>query len=216
MTSLSNRLIDSYSGSSLSSRARARRWIEIMRRFPELGEMDVIDLGGDIRSWRLAPVRPRRLLLVNTFAQDLPETWAEAVVADACDLPPSIIDRRFDLVYSNSVLEHVGGHHRRRRFAETALALGKHLWVQTPYRYFPIEPHWVFPGFQFLPVAARVRAMGLWPVGNYPRDLPRTEAVGHVLNIELVSMTEMEAYFPGVEIWHERLLGMTKSLVAVG
>jgi len=214
MPSLSSRFIDSYSGSSVSSRARERRWHEIQRRYPDLAEMDVVDLGGDIRSWRIGPVQPRRLLLVNTFEQSLTEPWAEAVVADACDLPASITSKRFDLVYSNSVMEHVGGHYRRQRFAEAALALGQHLWIQTPYRYFPIEPHWLFPGFQLLPVAGRARAMGLWPAGNYPRDVPHREAVRHVLNIELLSATEMNAYFPGVEIWRERVLGLTKSLVA--
>ena len=28
--------------------------------------------------------------------------------------------------------------------------------VQIPYRYFPIEPHWLFPGLQFLPQRARI------------------------------------------------------------
>ncbi len=42
------------------------------------------------------------------------------------------------------------------------------LWVQTPYRYFPIEPHWIFPGFQFLPLSARTEISRRWPLGNPP------------------------------------------------
>ena len=32
-------------------------------------------------------------------------------------------------------------------------------WVQTPYRYFPVEPHFLFPGFQFLPLTVRAVLM---------------------------------------------------------
>ena len=78
-----------------------------------------------------------------------------------------------------------------------------------------MEPHWLFPGFQWLPVAARAQAMRRWPIGHYPAGLPRSEAVEHVLNIELVSVTELESYFPEAEIWRERFLGLTKSIVAV-
>ena len=35
-----------------------------------------------------------------------------------------------------------------------ALLMGR---VQTPYRYFPVEPHWLFPGLQFLPMGLRAR-----------------------------------------------------------
>lgn len=53
----------------------------------------------------------------------------------------------------NSPLEHVGGGHERRlRFAESVHALADRHRVQTPYRYFPIKPHWLAPGMQFLPV----------------------------------------------------------------
>ncbi len=177
--------------------------------------MHVIDLGGDIRSWRAAQIRPERLLLVNIVKQDLEEDWATAVVADACDLPATIRSQRFDLVYSNSVIEHVGGHYRRQRFAEAASELSARLWVQTPYRYFPVEPHWLFPGFQLLPVALRARLMRRWSLGTYPAGLRHAEAVDHVLSIELLSATELSAYFPDATVWRERVFGLTKSLVAV-
>lgn len=62
----------------------------------------------------------------------------------------------FDLVYSNSVIEHVGGHARSCDFAGMVKTLARRHWgVQTPYRYFSIEPHWLFPGLQFLPQSAR-------------------------------------------------------------
>src|SRR5207247_10104231 len=107
-------------------------------------------------AWACAPVRPARLVILNPERSGFDNSVApKAITGDACD-PPSVLGRdRFDLVFSNSVLEHVGGHERRKRFAETARRLAPHHWVQTPYRYFPLEPHFLFPGYQFLPLAAR-------------------------------------------------------------
>jgi hypothetical protein len=43
----------------------------------------------------------------------------------------------------------------------------------------------------------------------------RAEALRAVLEIELLSRTEMRAYFPGSQILSERVAGLTKSLIAV-
>ena len=89
----------------------------------------------------------------------------KAVVGDACSLPAELRGERFDLVYSNSVLEHVGGHDRRLAFAASVHELGDAHWIQTPYRYFPVEPHWLCPGLQLLPVRARAEVTLRWPLG---------------------------------------------------
>jgi hypothetical protein len=214
---VSRAVANPYEPSSLGARRRRGRWDELLRRFPELARMRVLDLGGDLRAWRLAPVRPRELVLLNRFEQtgDDGDGAVEALVGDACSPPPELRRERFDLVYSNSVLEHVGGHDRRLAFAASVHELGDAHWIQTPYRYFPIEPHWLCPGLQFLPVRARAEVTLRWPLGGYSEVREPDEAVRWVLATELVSVTEMRHYFPASEIWHERFLGMTKSLVAV-
>jgi hypothetical protein len=176
--------------------------------------MRVIDIGGTVSSWRAAPVRPRSLLLVNLEpAVDPSEDWCSVLQGDAAALPTEVLTNGYDLVYSNSVIEHVGGHAARARMARAIRDLAPHHWVQTPYRYFPIEPHWLFPGFQFLPVALRSRISQTWPVGHIRSDAE--SAVEDVQGVELLSRTEMRAYFPASELYSERFLGMTKSLVAV-
>lgn len=200
---------------SLSARARGTRWNELLRRFPDLGSMRVLDLGGVPRQWVDRLVRPAQVVSVNLESHPpVAEPWVVAVRGDACDLPSEIRAERFDLVYSNSVFEHVGGHARRLGFAETVHAAADHHWVQTPYRYFPIEPHWLFPGFQFLPVRARVELSQRWPLGHI-RSADRPAALTDVAWVELLGRTEMRAYFPTSEIWSERFAGLTKSLVAV-
>ncbi len=76
--------------------------------------------------------------------------------------------------------------------------------MQTPDRWFPVEPHVLLPGFQFLPRRARER---LWPFG-VSQD-PFTD-------IRLLDVAELRALFPEARIVRERFAGMSKSLIAVG
>jgi hypothetical protein len=142
------------------------------------------------------------------------------VQGDACEPPAGLAIKSFDLIYSNSVIEHVGGHHRRQQFAQTVYELGDHHWIQTPYRYFPVEPHWLFPAFQFLPLAIRTELSARWPLGwmrhiekppqGYEENLP------YALEVELLSRAEMAYYFPQSAILSEKFAGLTKSLIASG
>jgi hypothetical protein len=200
---------------SLAARARRNRWNELVSRFPALDSMRVLDLGGVPAQWTRRPIRPAQVVTVNLESHPpVEEPWIVAVRGDACDLPAPVRSERFDLVYSNSVLEHVGGHARRVAFAESVHAAADHHWVQTPYRYFPVEPHWLFPGFQFLPVRARVALSERWPLGHI-RSADRSTALTDVAWVELIGLTEMRSYFPDSEIWREGFGGLTKSLVAV-
>ena len=208
-------IADTSSPHSLSGRARERRWRWLVRRFPALGDMRVIDLGGLVDVWERAPLRPREVTVLNTFTQRADAEWIEAVVGDACELPERLHGQRWDLVYCNSVIEHVGGHWRRAALADSVHALADHHWVQTPYRYFPIEPHWLFPGFQFLPVRARAAVTVRWPVGAYRSLREPVPAVRRSLETELLSRTELEYYFPRSEVVAESLGPFVKSLIAV-
>jgi hypothetical protein len=89
------------------------------------------------------------------------------------------------------------------------------MWIQTPYRYFPIEPHFVFPWFQHLPVAAQRSVAARWPLvpAQFPTD--PGEILEEVMEIELLSITEMRCYFPGAAIRFERAGGLVKSILAV-
>jgi hypothetical protein len=200
---------------SWATKRRGQRWRWLVEAFPDLSEMTVLDLGGRLDTWQAASVRGRHVHVVNLEPppSEVP-IWAEVDVADACDLPAAVRRRHYDLVFSNSVIEHVGGHERRLRFAEAVRSLGDRYWVQTPYRFFPIEPHWVAPGMQFLPSALRTSVAYRWPLGHTPavdRDAARDAA----LWVELLDRTQMRHYFPDAELRAERLIGMTKSLIAV-
>lgn len=196
---------------------RSRRWARLSERFPDLERMHVLDLGGTARAWAGAAALPARLVILNTEPSGFDESVAsELVVGDACDPPPELRSERFDLVYSNSVIEHLGGHDRRKRFADTARGAAPHHWIQTPYRYFPVEPHFLFPAYQFLPLAVRTAIGRRWgPTRRALRSMPARDAVDYVQSIDLLSVTDMHSYFPGSEIARERLAGIVKSLIAI-
>lgn len=199
---------------SVGERLRQRRLGRMAEAFPGLAGMRVLDLGGRVETWQRSPVRPAAVDILN-FEDHLPEApeWIRHVQGDACDPPSSLADR-YDLVFSNSVIEHVGGHERRRQFAATVHRLADRHWVQTPYRYFPIEPHYLAPGFQFLPVGVRARALTHWRLA-YHRYGDYDDALRAVLGTELLGRAEMGLLFPGSRIVPERVAGLTKSLAAV-
>ena len=210
-------LLAGTSSSSLAGRIRARRWNLFLRTFPDLERLKVVDLGGTPQFWSASPIRPRSLTVVNLTASNSPAPdWVEVVTGDACKAAGLGLEKDYDLVFSNSTIEHVGGHDRCLAFAATVKALGPRHWILTPYRYFPIEPHFVFPGLQFLPVALRQHVAARWPLG-YTKSMggDLADPLGAVLWTELLSRTHIKYYFPESEILSECFAGLTKSLIAV-
>ncbi len=213
MNGLRQRLVDG--PDSLGERSRLRRWEWLRDTFPQIESMSVIDLGGTVEAWLRAPVHPASVHVVNLEAQPSGRPdWITAEQGDACALPPSLAGARYDLVFSNSVIEHVGGHAQRVKFAAEVHRLAPRHWVQTPYRYFPIEPHWLFPGFQFLPVTMRAEISRRWPLVHTPSP-SHEDGVQAALSVELLSRTEMATYFPDSKIRFERAMSAIKALIAV-
>ena len=206
-------LADASNPESLAAKCRTRRHAELLHRFPNLREMRVLDLGGLPNFW-VGPLRPAAVTTVNLVDAPTPEPWMTHIVSDACFPASALNGENFDLVFSNSLLEHVGGFIMRRRLADVIHARSAAHWVQTPYRYFPLEPHWLAPGWQYLPVAARAAVLRIWPLA-YAHFRSRGDAFEEVLSIELLCRSEMSFLFPYSEIWRERISGLTKSLVAV-
>jgi hypothetical protein len=204
-------LIDPTQPRSLAHAARRRRADMLLEHHPELGSMRVLDLGGEPRFWASIPVRPAQVVCLNLWVAPQVVDWVDQRIGDACDVPAGL-RTGWDLVLSNSVIEHVGGHERRRQFAAEVHALAPHHWVQTPNRYFPIEPHFLLPGQQFLPTGLKARAARFAP-SRRTADFRR--AVEGALQVELLTKTELQHYFPDSRIVHERIAGMSKSLIAV-
>jgi ubiquinone/menaquinone biosynthesis C-methylase UbiE len=125
--------------------------------------------------------------VVNLDPQAIEEKGLEHVkceVADGCSLP--FPDHSFDWVFSNAVIEHVGGAYRQQRFAEEIRRVArKGYFVATPDRYFPIDPHTLLPFYQFLSPKWQRRVCVFSP--GYLR---------HYAPIDLLSVGALHALFP--------------------
>ena len=193
-----------------------------MARFAgEMGitsETRVLDIGGTPDNWRLLSTPPR-LVLLNTprAAADL-EGAPVWIAGDGRALP--FRDAAFDVVFSNSVIEHVGDAASQRQFAREVARVGRAYWVETPNRWFPVEQHLLTPLVHWLPRSwqrALVPRFNWWrmlvPVSPDRRDF----YIDHYLrDVRLLNAGQVRALFPGARILRERVLGITKSLVAVG
>jgi hypothetical protein len=124
--------------------------------------------------------------------------------ADGTALP--FADGEFDVAFSNSVIEHVPAV-GQEAFAGEVRRVARRYYVQTPNRWFPIEPHYQLPLFQFLPERVRKALNRRFTLG--------WQAKGQWEEITLLSARDLRRLFPDAEIHRERVLGLTKSLIAV-
>src|SRR5437762_2025209 len=136
------RFADNTRTDTMASRLRAQRQLLFLDRIaPGPGDR-ILDVGGSDETWRGLGL-PLDVSIVNLAHPQASDSSAPWVQGDARFLP--FPDGSFDVVFSNSVIEHVGGRDEQRRFAEEIQRVGKRYWVQAPNRYFPVEPHFLFP-----------------------------------------------------------------------
>ncbi len=201
---------------SLQRRFRARRMALLARTVGLTAGMRVLDVGGTIEIWRTAPVMPRVILLNQAFWPHQIGGAEGAILGDGARLP--FADQSFDLVFSNSVIEHVGDAAAQARFAAEIARVGKRYWVQTPNRFFPVEQHMWTPLVHWLPRAWQrgiLRRFSVWRLVTKHNQAEREFYVKHYLEtVRLLSAAELGALFPGAAIVRERVFGWTKSLVA--
>jgi len=125
---------------------------------------------------------------------------------DACDVR-DYSDHSFDVVFSNSVIEHVGGAEKRRMMALEVQRLAPRYWVQTPSIWFPVEAHTYMPFWWFYPEPVKVYFLRSWS-----RKLPAWTEM--IQGTSVLSHGEMRELFPGSKIMTERILGVSKSYIA--
>lgn len=173
-------------------------------------------MGGTPRYWReMGFDDPGVTITILNQSRESEESELHQVEGDARSMT-QFGDAQFDVVYSNSVIEHVGAREDQAAMANEVRRVGRRYFVQTPNLWFPLEPHFVVPGFQFLPVDWRVRLVQRWALGHIERYPERGDAERVVRSIRLLSPRDLLSLFPDATLHRERILGMTKSAMAVG
>ena len=191
---------------------RPKRMRQFWHEFGLTIQTRVLDVGGTWYNWSLLPDQPQLTILNLTLPLEKHDR-AVWLIADARHLP--FKDGAFDVVYSNSVIEHLENVDNQRLFAAECVRVGHRVYVQTPNRRFPIEPHLLTPFIHWLPRRLQrrmLRNMTVWGLLSRPSQQRCDE---FVREIRLLDERELKRLFPEAEIWRERVLGITKSLVAV-
>jgi ubiquinone/menaquinone biosynthesis C-methylase UbiE len=135
----------------------------------------------------------------------------DSIQGDACDLS-QFKDQEFDIVFSNSLIEHLFSRENQKKMADEARRVGKYYYVQTPNYYFPIEPHWIFPFFQFLPFHLKVFLTSHMSLGYYKKAPNKKAAINRVNEVKLLTEKEMRSLFPNGKVYREFMLGLKKSV----
>jgi ubiquinone/menaquinone biosynthesis C-methylase UbiE len=123
-------------------------------------------------------------------------------VADGCNLPYP--DQSFDWVFSNAVLEHVGGKDKQKQFAREMQRVARvGYFLSTPNRAFFLDPHTYLPYYHLLPESLQRVAVRL--------------SVGHMQTwrpLRLVSARQLREMFPAAQVASVGPLGF--NLIAYG
>ncbi len=195
----------------LNRRYRVRRMQQIEAALHLSSETHVLDVGGTRYLWSIASQRPR-LVLVNLASPGRRQDGIRDVIADARRLP--FKDDAFDVVFSNSLIDHLSTFEQQRLFAGECRRVAKRHVIQSPNHWFPIEPHLVAPFIHWLPTRIRrpLLAFTLWGLVDKPT---REERDQFVEEVRMLTVKEMRMLFPESIVYRERVLGLTKSIIAI-
>jgi hypothetical protein len=203
---------------SMANRFRRRRFqlaLALLASVPR--PRRILDVGGTDEFWNQmgSPDEGDELVLINLEPVATTRANRHSVLGDARDMR-QFGDAEFDVVFSNSVLEHVGSVEDQQRMAREIKRVGKRYFVQTPNRNFPIEPHFVFPFFHFLPQRIRVGLVMQLGLGHFASAPDRQTATQAVTDIRMLTCAELRGLFRDATIYEEKFWAMTKSFVAYG
>jgi hypothetical protein len=163
----------------------------------------------------LAGDRNFEITLLNLSQIEIHHSNLESVVGDARNMR-EFGDGEFDVVFSNSVIEHVGDYKNQKQMALEVQRVGKRYFLQTPNFYFPFEPHFLFPFFQFFPLWLKVFLIRHFNLGWYNRVSGKEQALRTASSVRLLKKWELKELFPNAIICNERFAGLTISFIVFG
>ena len=207
----------SYHSNGLGKIMRARRhafFIKLIQSMPN--PQNILDVGGTELYWQtmgFTGTSNTQITLLNLKKEKVSSANMHSLAGNAIDMH-ELKDQSFDIVFSNSVIEHVGDFDAQGRMAKEIMRIGKRYFVQTPNYWFPIEPHFLFPGFQWLPASIRIWLIQRYDLGWYQKTPDPEQARILINHNQLLTKNEFKFLFPQARIYEEKILSFVKSFIA--
>jgi len=184
----------------------------------EKGSCHILDIGGTAGYWKSYREKIPAgvsISLVNLTREEVPSgDIFNSLVGDARNLS-EFADQSFDIVYSNSVIEHVGLWRDMAAMAKEVRRLAPRYFIQTPNYWFPIEAHYRLPYFHLLPDPVKQTLLLRGRRGFVPQAKDIGEASSRTQYAFLLTKRQMEFLFPEAQVEREKFFGFTKSLIAI-
>ncbi len=210
----------------MQQRFRSRRFrkIDVILRkiISKKGHALVLDAGGTGTYWNMlaTDIRPKISVIILNLRSEL-DLYKDTIdglsvqylEGNACYMP-EFSDEYFDLVHSNSVIEHVGSYRNMISFAEEVRRVGRAYYVQTPNFWFPIDPHYGRFFVHWFPDPIRIALFQVMSVGQ-AKKANFAEAMKRGDDTKIISSGMMRKLFGDGRLEKERFLLMTKSITAI-
>jgi hypothetical protein len=175
----------------------------------------ILDVGGHAYDWQSLPIRSK-VTLVNTVYPpgcQVDNERFRSEIGDGRQLDYETAS--FDVAYSNSVIEHVGSSEDQKKFAAEIRRVGRAVFVQTPNRWFFVEPHFLAVFIHYLPARLARPLLRVFSFRALFRRGDNVDLKALSEELRLLSYREVKALFPDCEIHREKWYGLTKSFIAV-
>ena len=210
---------------SLSAKARARRIKRFVDCCIDLGVKNsrILDIGGTFDYWRMNHQYIPNGLISEIDVVNLPPVDNRMELLGGIKInvySGNALDKatlhleKYDIVYSNSVIEHVGNLSAQSKMASMIKEIGTYYWIQTPAKSFPLEPHFYFPFFPYLPLDVRTFLHQNFKLGFMGREPIWLKARIACEETRLLSRRELLAIFNDCRIIKERIILLCKSYTA--
>jgi hypothetical protein len=185
----------------------------LLQSFPK--PLTILDIGGTVEFWKAMDFQEAEvtIILLNLEAIEQVPAPFVSVKGNATNLH-HFADQSIDMVFSNSVIEHLYTWENQQKMAAEVQRVGKYHFIQTPNYWFPIEPHWVFPFFQYFPKNLQYWLTQHFQLGHIPHKPNFQDAKIQVDEIRLLSKKEYALLFPHSSVYLEKFAGFNKSFVA--
>lgn len=207
------------SPSNLSFRFRTNRFKILSEKLSKLNltEIKILDLGGSSYFWdEMSKHFPAKykLTIVNLNRDEIGDGDCQKIIGDG-KTASFIKDKSFDVVVSNSVIEHLGTLAHQIEMANNIMRVADYYFIQTPAFIFPFEPHFLFPFFHWMPKWLRIKFVRNFDMGWFNKQKSEESAACLVSSIRILKKKELKKIFSNSKIISEKFCFLTKSYLIV-